>query len=147
MGSGASKEIHDETIMLLQLGEPIPVHRCKPKAHTKSQQVCSRCGYNRHVGKEKSPATNATCHKCNKKGHYSAQCFSKTHRDTADRQATAHELSTKPGTTWNITVTMNSKLVEFKLDTGAAVAISEEVFKTVTTATTTEALQDFIWPN
>ena len=110
-----------------------------------SQQVCSRCGHNRHVGKEKCPAANATCHKCNKKGHYSAQCFSKTHRDTADRQATAHELSldsafldvmtTKPATTWNITVTMNSKPVEFKLDTGAAVtAISEKVFKTVTTA-------------
>ena len=108
-----------------------------------SQQVCSRCGHNKHVGREKCPAASATCHKCNKKGHYSTQCFSKTR--TADRQASAHELSlesafldvmtTKPETTWNITVTLNSKPVKFKLDTGAAVtAISEEVFKTIPTA-------------
>ena len=55
-------------------------------------------------------------------------------------QPTAHELSldtafldmmtTEPETTWNTTVTLNTKPVEFKLDTGAAVtAISEEVFK------------------
>ena len=107
------------------------------------KQICSRCGHNKHVGKEKCPAASATCHKCNKKGHYSAQCFSKTHNNP-DKQATAHELSldtafldvmtTNQETTWNMTVTLNTKPVEFKLDTGAAVtAISEEVFKTLPT--------------
>ena len=107
------------------------------------KQICSRCGHNKHVGKEKCPAASATCHKCNKKGHYSAQCFSKTHNNP-DKQATAHELSldtafldvmtTNQETTWNMIVTLNTKPVEFKLDTGAAVtAISEEVFKTLPT--------------
>ena len=81
-----------------------------------SQQVCSRCGHNRHVGKEKCPAAGATCHRCysNSKGHYSSQCFSRT--QTTESQATAHELSldtafldvmtTKQETTWNIKVTL-----------------------------------------
>ena len=107
-----------------------------------NQQVCSRCGHNRHVGKEKCPAAGVTCHRCNKRGHYSSQCFSRT--QTTESQATAHELSldtafldvmtTQQETTWNIKVTLNSTPTEFKLDTGAAVtAISEEVFKTLPT--------------
>ena len=105
-----------------------------------SKLVCTRCGHNKHVGGEKCPAFSATCHKCNKKGHCSTQCFSKT--PSANSQTSALELSldsafldamtTKEDSSWNITVTLNNKPTEFKLDMGAAVtAISEETFKTL----------------
>ena len=38
---------------------------------------CKQCGHERHPAK-KCPAKNATCYKCNRKGHFSSQCFSKT---------------------------------------------------------------------
>lgn len=96
---------------------------------------CKRCGRERHPT-DKCPAKNATCHKCNRKGHFSAQCFSKT---TA---AVAHEVSldtafldtvsAKQESSWTITLLLGTKELPFKLDTGAEVtAISEEDFKTL----------------
>lgn len=37
---------------------------------------CSRCGKGYH-SRDKCPAKDATCHKCQKRGHFSSQCFSK----------------------------------------------------------------------
>ena len=102
--------------------------------------LLNRYGHSKHVGNEKCPAACSTCHKSNKKGYQSTQCFSKT--PSTNSQASALELSLdlafldamiiKQDTSWNITVTLSNKPTEFKLDTGAAVtAISEEVFKTL----------------
>ena len=55
-------------------------------SHSTEKLQCKRCGKERHTA-DKCPARSATCHKCNRKGHYSAQCFSKT------AAAAAHELS------------------------------------------------------
>ena len=38
---------------------------------------CTRCGRPKHQRGEKCPAADVTCHRCNKKGHFKAQCFSK----------------------------------------------------------------------
>ena len=47
------------------------------KKPTKSDlKPCGRCGKGHH-GKDKCPAKEATCFKCQKKGHFSSQCFSK----------------------------------------------------------------------
>jgi len=37
-----------------------------------------RCGKAKHPIPDKCPAKSATCHKCNRKGHYASQCLSKT---------------------------------------------------------------------
>ena len=39
---------------------------------------CTRCGRPKHQRGEKCPAADVTCHRCNKKGHFKAQCFPKT---------------------------------------------------------------------
>ena len=39
-----------------------------------SQQHCTRCGKEPH-DRDMCPAKSAICNKCNKRGHYSNQCF------------------------------------------------------------------------
>ena len=104
---------------------------------------CGRCGRGCH-GRDKCPAKDATCHKCQKKGHFSSQCFSK-------RTATQHSVEVNPSdsthsseetttfldvvqtgsdTVWNATIQLNQQHVTFKLDTGAEVtAISHTIYK------------------
>lgn len=43
---------------------------------TKAKKHCTRCGGNLHQ-RESCPARDAVCHNCQKKGHYSSQCFAK----------------------------------------------------------------------
>ena len=43
-----------------------------------AKQTCTRCGKQKHDKGTRFPAKDAICHKCNRKGHYSSQCFSKT---------------------------------------------------------------------
>ena len=45
---------------------------------------CTRCGKSEH--QKRDGCKNATCHKCNKKGHYQSQCFSKTVAATTSEQ-------------------------------------------------------------
>ncbi len=79
--------------------------------------------------------------RCKKKGHYSAQCFSKditeiTSRDKRkdyDDYDTSYLTAVTEGsasTSWNATVTVNGRDFSFKLDTGAEVTvISEQAFQ------------------
>ena len=39
--------------------------------------LCTRCGCSKHYRGEICPASSASCHRCDKRGHYSAQCFSR----------------------------------------------------------------------
>ena len=50
-----------------------PPRKSTSKAEFKS---CSRCGKAYH-NRDKCPAKDVACHKCQKKGHFSSQCFSK----------------------------------------------------------------------
>ena len=45
---------------------------------TPAKPTCTRCGKQKHQRGVRCPARDAICHKCNRKGHYSNQCFSKT---------------------------------------------------------------------
>ena len=38
---------------------------------------CTKCGHDNHLAGDKCPATGAICHKCGKKGNFSAYCFTK----------------------------------------------------------------------
>ena len=54
--------------------------RCVGKPH------CTHCGRSEHQKGDRCPAKDATCHKCNRKGHYQSQCFSKTVAATTSEQ-------------------------------------------------------------
>ena len=56
----------------------------------KGKPQCTRCGKGPHSAGDLCPAKSAVCHKCNKKGHYSRFCFTKT---TRNPPRTAGELS------------------------------------------------------
>ena len=93
---------------------------------------CTRCGKGSHQ-RDKCPARNAVCHKCHKKGHYSAYCLSKsvanvtminqqTHSDTAFLDTIGSDHTTS----WTVKLKLLKLETMFKLDTGAeATAISE----------------------
>ena len=79
----------------------------------------------------------ATCHNCNRKGHFTTQCLSKTDAEvestpSAD-QAYLFPLAVDHGgdeNVWSTTVQIGGTDVSFKLETGAEVtAISEEAYR------------------
>ena len=105
---------------------------------TLSTATCSRCGYEQHQSGDKCPAMEATCHRCNRKGHFSSRCFSKTAGPStlAEVDATPTEavfldaVNDGEVSTWKVTLSVQCQPVEFKIDTGAAVtAINEETYR------------------
>ena len=45
-----------------------------PPTRPPQKQTCTRCGKSPEHSRQKCPAINETCHKCNKKGHYQSMC-------------------------------------------------------------------------
>lgn len=105
------------------------------KSRNQEQKRCSRCGKGPH-SKEKCPARDVTCYRCNKKGHYGAQCFSKekvaaikSEESTLDT-AFLDTLDEKNTTSWQVDIEVNKQKLQFKLDTGAEVtAINERTYE------------------
>ena len=54
--------------------------------HSVGKSHCTHCGRSEHQKGDRCPAKDATCHKCNRKGHYQSQCFSKTVAATTSEQ-------------------------------------------------------------
>ena len=83
-GESKSYPIHLEAVRARPGQRPWerPGHRQRSKqgiGDTKPSQPkkhCTRCGGSPH-SRERCPARDVTCHKCRKKGHYAAQCFSR----------------------------------------------------------------------
>jgi len=100
------------------------------------RQPCKRCGKS-HSLTDKCPACNATCFKCQRKGHFSSQCMTKSATDELTTKTNSEEVdqflgvvSSNTDSAWLATVQLHGKGVTFKLDTGAEVtAISERVYK------------------
>ena len=98
-----------------------------------SPKQCTRCGKELHT-RDRCPAKNETCNKCQKIGHYGAQCRTKnvsldeSGLETAFLDATT---STTRETAWFVDILVGRhKKVTFKLDTGAEVtAVSQETYK------------------
>ena len=89
----------------------------------------------RHTPGSKCPAIGGTCHKCKKKGHFSARCLSKliaivsTSEDEERAFLGAMTLSKKQKS-WLVEVQLNGHAISFKMDTGAEVtAITEETYR------------------
>ena len=109
--------------------------RLWPQAGASSRPVatksatCTRCGYGQHSSGERCPAADNRCHICNRKGHFSSKCFSKTAAPTTISEVDSPQpeityldtVSDCASTSWVTTVSMLNHTVEFKIDTGAAV--------------------------
>ena len=98
-----------------------------------SPKQCTRCGKEPHA-RDRCPAKNETCNKCQNIGHYGAQCRTKnvsldeSGLETAFLDATT---STTRETAWFVDISVGRhKKVTFKLDTGAEVtAVSQETYQ------------------
>ena len=108
---------------------------------------CHRCGSGVHP-RHLCPAKEATCYRCNRRGHYSSQCLSNTvavilatpqqpHAESEIRFLDTVE--SIQGNIWEVKVMIGDKVVLFKVDTGAEVTvISEGTWKSLSL---TEPLQ------
>ena len=102
---------------------------------------CTRCGRGVHR-RDKCLARDAVCHKCHKKGHYSAHCLSRsvanvttatpeqshstTAQQTHSETAFLNTIGSDHTTSWTVKLKLFGVETLFKLDTGAeATAISE----------------------
>ena len=112
--------------------------RCRERGVQNRRLQCTRCGLERH-SLDKCPASNATYHKCGRRGHYSNVCFSKTVKAGHSTDAVTAESGILDSAflgavtplgqkrSWSIELNLNGKKMTFKLDTGAEVtAISED---------------------
>ena len=98
-----------------------------------NEKHCTRCGRNKHQPGDRCPALGVTCHKCKKKGHFKAQCFSKT---VATVSAAPKENRDQPGflgvvtsseeASWSVDIRLKRQIVTFKMDTGAEVTAINE---------------------
>ena len=94
---------------------------------------CTRCGRSKHQNGARCPAKDAPCHKCNRKGHFSSQCFSKTVAGRTNElsldTAFVGTVTSTQQMSWTTILLIKGREVSFKLDTGAEVtAISEETY-------------------
>ena len=97
---------------------------------------CTRCGKEPH-SRDKCPAKDAICNRCQKKGHYGAQCLTKHKKasvdstsglDTAFLDSTTNETSNESA--WFTNIRVGEHMVKFKMDTGAEVtAISHQTYE------------------
>ena len=104
------------------------------RQQSQHSQKCTRCGKGPH-SRGACPAKEAICHKCKKKGHYSAQCFSKgvaevSSQPTSNLDITyLNTIGSGSHASWKATIKVNNQMMTFKLDTGAEVtALTEPAF-------------------
>ena len=101
------------------------------------RKPCKWCGKH-HNSTDKCPACNATCYKCQRKGHFSSQCLTKSAPadeltiETVNVDQFLGVVSSNTDSAWLIIVQLEDKGVTFKLDTGAEVTpIPEEVYNSL----------------
>ena len=94
-------------------------------------QKCTRCGKGPHSCGV-CPTKEAICHKCKKKGHYSAHCFSKGVAEISSQLISNHNITylntigSGSHASWKATIKVNKQMVTFKLDTVAEVTALTE---------------------
>ena len=107
----------------------------RPAAEKRTHKQCSRCGKGSHK-REQCPAKDAICHKCHRKGHFNAKCFSRTVSTLTTEEMTEEAyldcVTSDSPSVWKVAVRVGTHPTVFKLDIGAEVtAISEELFLTL----------------
>ena len=94
-----------------------------------SSSECTRCGNSRHARGDRCPALETICHRCNRRGHYSTRCFSKTvaiietdlDESSIDTAFLGELRRANQGRSWTVSLSLQEGTVPFKLDTGAEV--------------------------
>lgn len=89
---------------------------------------CKRCGREHRPG-DRCPARAATCYRCNKKGHFSTQCHTKTpvKQELQLDAAFLGPVTAGIASPWTVSLHIENQELTFKLDTGAEVtAITEQ---------------------
>ena len=102
----------------------------RPSKCQQQRGLCTRCGKLPSHPKSKCPARDTTCHKCKKKGLYQTVCRSTGIIDTVEDDQFLGTIHTKSDQGWNITLELNGKFCNCKIDTGEDVTvISEKSFR------------------
>ena len=100
-----------------------------------SQDKCTRCSGSH--SRERCPASNVVCFRCNKRGHFNSQCQTRmpiTHPDGGVNISTAFldALGKEGPNAWHVTIQLCRCNVTFEIETGAEVsAISEQVLRKI----------------
>ena len=96
---------------------------------------CKRCGKSPQHSWKQCPAREADCRRCNRKGHFAVVCRSGQRVEAIEESQETGEdafmgtIQCQKQDIWKQDIQMNGVLVNFKLDTGAAVtAIPESVY-------------------
>ena len=93
------------------------------------EKPCKCCGKD-HKPTDKCPARNATCFKCNHKGHFSTQCLSKTATTSELTVETFLGVVSSNEESWVCSLKLANREMSFKLNTGVEMTeISERAFK------------------
>ena len=100
-----------------------------------TDRKCHRCGRSPHR-KQDCPANSNKCYNCHKIGHYASVCKGKSvsvvqeeSSEDSDRDVFLGEVSSKLNNNqskWHVSLTLGSKSVKFKIDTGADVTVIPE---------------------
>ena len=106
----------------------------KPTVRKPATQQCYRCGRPYHRGHQ-CPAINATCRKCQRRGHFQEVCrstfrvqevqdsFPQQEEEDASFLGAVQARGIESSKPWKIQVSVNGSPVEFKVDTGADVTV------------------------
>ena len=110
-------------------------NRSRATPTTNNAKPCSRGGKPSYP-RDTCPAKDAICHRRNKKGHDSSQCFSKQVSEVTPNSTQVLDTAFldavvgKKESAWFTTIKINGCKLKFKLDTGAEfTAISEQEYK------------------
>ena len=83
---------------------------------------------------DKCPVEDTVCHHCPRKGHFSAQCRTKSVSSISEDTACPDTLIDQSEVSWQTQVELNGKVKHFKMDMGAEItAISPDTYKCLPT--------------
>ena len=106
------------------------------KHNQPTSKNCSRCGKQHHP-KAKCPAKEAVCRRCQRKGHYSAYCFTKLEEISVPEESSLdsaflNTVEDDTNTSWIAQIKLNGQDTMFKLDTGAEVsAVTQDTYQSL----------------
>ena len=93
----------------------------QPQPQQKPPKTCSRCGRSPEHSRQHCPAREETCHKCGKRGHFQIMCSSNVSVVESTDDAFMGAVESDHTNPWVVTLLVNGKSLEFKIDTGADV--------------------------